>query len=267
MKIGIIGSGALGRSIALFLKCENIPELHLECLHGIDETQATRVANELGIQAVSLGEVLQRSNMIVEATTAVAMPAIVREAVTLGKHVLAMSVGGFALDPDLFEYIAQSPGSVSVPSGGVTGMDGLLALREIGLDSVVLSTTKAPRSLAGAPFFSSGGPINDPMQLTEPMLIFDGTARQAIKYFPANANLAITISLAGLGFDRTRVKIIADPAATKTTQHLEAVAGECVMETTVRGIPLPENPRTAMVALQSIKALLRKTAARVHIGT
>jgi aspartate dehydrogenase len=267
MRVGIVGSGALGRSIGLFLAGGAAPGLDLDCISGIDMMQVTNVAKELRVPHRTVMELIDAVDFVVEATAAAAMPGIVRAVMAAGKKILIMSVGGFAVDEELEDCIVSSQGEVFIPSGGVAGIDGLLALKEIGLDTVALTTTKSPHSLAGAPFFASGASIADPFLLTEPMNIFSGSAREAILAFPANANLAITISLAGIGFDKTRVNIIVDPSATKTTQHLEAAAGECRLQTTLQGVPHPDNPRTALAAAQSVNALLRKTASKAHIGT
>jgi len=267
MKIGIVGSGVIAQSIGKFLYDAEIADFRLAGIHGIETEQTAKLAEGLQVPALSLMELISGSDLVLEAATAAAMPDIVKCTVTAGKSVLTMSVGGFALSPDLLDLLEKHPTNVFVPYGGVAGLDGLLALREIGLDRVELTTTKSLHSLRGAPFFSCGSPYSNLDEIVEPTAIFIGSAREAIAAFPANANLAITLSLAGLGFDRTLVKIIADPNTERTIQHVEAVAGECVLQATVQGIPMPENPRTSLLALQSLKALLRKMASPVHIGT
>lgn len=267
MKVGIVGTGAVGSIIGTFLRENNIPALELAGVHGIVPAQAEQLASALSVPFLPFEELLERSDLLVEATAAAAMPEIVRAAVSAGRKIIALSVGGFASDPGLMDFVEAHPGKLYLPSGGVTGIDGLLALREIGLRSVNITTTKSPRSLNGAPFFRQKGHETLLEGLTGPVTVFSGSAREAISAFPANTNLAISVSLGGIGFDRTQITIIADPQTTRTRQHLHAEAGDCVLDTVVEGVPLPENPRTSLLAASSVKALLRKVAARVSLGS
>lgn len=267
MKIGIVGGGAVGRSIAAFVAGDGVPGLELVGICDADETRAAALAAELGVPGLGLEALLEVSDLLVEATAASAMPGIVRRAVTAGTRVLALSVGGFALDETLVDAVRESGGEVYLPSGGIVGIDGLLALRELGLERVEITTTKAPRSLAGAPYFQRPGNSELLEGLDGPRLVFSGSAREAIAAFPANVNLAITVSLAGIGMERTRISIHADPAATVTRQRLSAEAGGCRLEAEVEGPPLPENPRTSLLAANSVRALLRDLSSAVRVGT
>lgn len=267
MKVGIVGSGAIGQSIGGWLADKQVPQLELVGLHGIEAEAVAHLSQALKVPALALPELIDRAELIVEATGAAVMPGIVRQTVTAGKKIIALSVGGFCFDSELYDFIEAHGQDVYLPSGGIAGLDGLLALRELGLDCVEITTIKAPQSLQGAPYFAQTAHENLLKDLVEARTVFSGTARQAIKEFPANVNLAISVSLAGLGFDKTRVTIIADPKAKQTRQHLRAEAQGCRIETVVEGLPLPENPRTALLALCSVKALLRKVAESTHIGT
>lgn len=267
MKIGIAGLGAVGRSIGLFAATGEVPGLKLAGVCDADADRAHAVAAELGAPALGLTDLLAACDLLVEATAAAAMPAIVRQAVAAGKDVLTLSVGGFALDAGLEDFVRASRGVAYLPSGGIVGIDGLLALREVGLERVEITTVKAPRSLAGAPWFRK--PENSALLdgLTGPRLVFSGSAREAITAFPSNVNLAVTVSLAGIGLDLTRISIHADPAATVTRQSLLATAGGLRMETSVQGPPLPDNPRTSLLAANSVKASLRDLGSAVRVGS
>lgn len=265
MNIGIIGMGTLGLALAEYLTANPTCNMRLVGICGRENAENISFTRARGIPNMDMENLIHCADCIVEATTASSMPAIVRLVVQKGKIILPMSVGGFAFDTDLLDFLERHQANVLIPSGGISGIDGLLALREIGLDWVKITTTKSPKSLAGAPFFASSN--SNPADLEEATVIFEGSARQSILAFPANTNLAITVSLAGIGFDKTCITIIADPKTNKTTQYLEAHAGECSIETYVRGVPLMKNPRTAQMALESLKALLRKTTSTVHLGT
>lgn len=263
MKIGIIGTGAVGRIIAFFVR--NSTGLDLSGICGISENQAQKLSHELGVPLLPIDELIDASDMLVEATQASAMPDIVKKIVMKSKKVMALSAGGFAFDLQLEEYIRRHKGMVYIPSGGITGIDGLLALREIGLEKVEITTLKSPGSLAGAPYFIEHGNLLE--NLTQKREIFRGNALEAVTAFPANANLAVTVSMAGNGLRHTMVRIIADPARKNTCQKLFARAKGCTLECTAEGEPLPENPRTSLLAANSVKAFLRCQTSAIQVGT
>lgn len=265
MKAGIAGAGAIGCLLASFIK--EMPGYELIGIHDIDRGHCLDLANRFGAPAMSLEELAAASDLVVEAACARAMPEIARYVLNAGKKILVMSVGGFALEPDLISFVQSRHGNVLAPSGGIAGIDCLLALREEGIDKVEITTVKAPASLVGAPYFQDGNKKDLLKNLAGAAVIFSGSAAEAIRAFPANVNLAVSVSLAGIGFDRTEVKIIADPKAARTRQKLLVQAGDCLLQTQIEGPPLADNPRTSLVAANSAKALLRKIISPLRIGT
>lgn len=265
MKAGVIGSGAIGRMIATFLR--HTPPYELVGISGDDPGSLGMVSRELGVKIYNLDSLIQASDLVIEATSAKVMPEILRKILAAHKEAFTMSVGGFALDPELCAYVGRQNCHVFVPSGGIAGIDGLLALKEVGLDEVKITTIKSPASLAGAPYFALPERASLLADLTDPEVVFAGSAGDAIREFPANVNLAVTVSLAGIGFDSTRIEIIADPRAVNTRQKLSARAGNCRLETEIQGPPLPENPKSSLVAAASAKALLRQLAAQLQTGS
>ena len=159
--------------------------------------------------------------------------------------------------------------AVHVPSGAIAGLDGIRAMREMGLDAVTLTTVKHPRSLGQMPPLSELTPPTAEEALImspEARLLFSGTAEEAIRRFPANVNVAVSLGLAGLGFSRTRVRLFADPRAAGTLHHIAARAGDCTLETITRPAPLPQNPRSSALAMYSVPALLRGLAANPKLA-
>jgi aspartate dehydrogenase len=102
--------------------------------------------------------------------------------------------------------------------------------------------------------------------LTEPLRIFEGTAREAAKGFPANLNVAVALSLAGIGPDRTRVEIWADPTVTRNIHRIEVDSDSARFSMSIENIP-SENPRTGRITALSVIACLRKQRASLRIGT
>jgi aspartate dehydrogenase len=147
---------------------------------------------------------------------------------------------------------------VVLPSGGIAGLDGVRALRAAGgLRSASITTTKAPAGLRGAPHLERHGIV---LPDDEPLTVFEGSARDAVAGFPANVNVAIALSLAGLGPDETRVVVRSDPAATRTEQLIVAEGDAARLEIHVASKPSPRNPRTSFLAGASAVAALRELA-------
>lgn len=116
---------------------------------------------------------------------------------------------------------ARREATVWLPSGGMGGLDALAAARALGdLERVTHRTTKPPAGLNAAPYVLEHGLLREP--LTEPLVIYRGPARAAARHFPQNINIAAAVSLAGLGFDRTQVEIVADPSAPRSVHEISA---------------------------------------------
>lgn len=267
--LGIIGCGAMGRLIARHIR-EQLPSYRLGGLFSRTTAHAEGLALELGdVPVLGLQPLIETCDLLVEATSAAAMPDIVRACLAAGKAVVPLSVGGFSLDPALLRDVEAARAAVHVPSGAIAGLDGIRAMREMGLDAVTLTTVKHPRSLGQMPPLSELIPPTAEEALImspEARLLFSGTAEEAIRRFPANVNVAVSLGLAGLGFSRTRVRLFADPCAAGTLHHISARAGDCTLETMTRPAPLPQNPRSSALAMYSVPALLRGLAANPKLA-
>ena len=148
-----------------------------------------------------------------------------------------------------------STSRVLVPSGALAGLDGVKGLKELGIEKSVIASTKPPRGFEGAPYVDKMG-INL-AQIESKTRIFEGSALEAAKGFPANVNVAATLSLAGIGAEQTRVEIWADPQA-KGNSHEITVTGEfSTLHARIENRPDPANPKSSMLAAQSIVAVLR----------
>ena len=262
--IALIGCGAIGAVVAEALHTELRASFALAYCCDASPDKAESLAQRLGGKVARYEDAIPCCDIVLEATTAAAMPAILRTAWRHGKSCVALSVGGFALDPTLLTEAEQAACPVYLPSGAIAGLDGVLALRELGLDEVSLTTTKHPRSLVGVPYLEQLG--FTPTSLSGPMTVFEGSAGEAIRHFPANVNVAITLSLAGIGFERTRVHLVADPGATRTIHTVVAKAGDCMISATTTGIPLPQNPKSSLLAVESAIALFRRLASFLRPG-
>lgn len=261
--LGIIGCGVMGRLIGLHVQNRLA---HLYDLTGVSSrtrAHAETLGRELSVPALPQDTLISGCDVLVESASAAAMPAVVRACLAARKEVVCLSVGGFSLDADLLGEVTRQHCLVHVPSGAVAGLDGIRAMREMGLDSLSLTTVKRPESLGLADITTlpSAGKGFSP----KAKLVFEGNAAEAIHLFPSNVNIAIALSLAGNGFEKTSVRLIADPGAAGTRHCIRARAGSCSMEVTTMPAPLGENPRSSALAMYSVPALLRQIASPLRL--
>ena len=144
------------------------------------------------------------------------------------------------------------------------GLDGLKGACAGRVDAVTITTRKPPQGLAGAPYVEAHG--IDVYTFTTETVIFEGSAREACQGFPANVNVAAAVSLAGIGPDRTRIRILVAPGSTRNMHDVE-VQGEFGRLTThIENIPT-DNPRTGKLAYLSAIAMLKQMVSPCHCGT
>lgn len=198
------------------------------------------------------------ADWVFEAAGAGATRELIPALLAAGKDVIAMSSGVF-LDPEVADRCSPALGEgrrLVFPSGAIAGLDGVSALARAGIVSdVTLTSTKAPSALRGAPFFPAGEPADDFAGV-----VFDGNARDAARSFPANANVAATLSFAGVGPERTRVRILSDPAARRTRHEITCTARGAEISLRAASDPSPLNPRSSLLAaLSAIDTVIKAT--------
>ena len=209
-----------------------------------------------------------KPDLVLETASADAVRSFAIDVIECDADLMIVSVGALA-DADFFGRLiekAEKRGRrLYVPSGAIGGLDFIKAAVLGGLEECRLTTTKPPQALRGAPHVRQQG--IDLETIREATVIFEGTARQAVCSFPQNVNVAATISLAGLGLDRTTVRIIADPAATRNV-HEVFVRGN-FGEATVRLVNQPslENPKSSYLASLSVIATLQSVSKQYQFGT
>ena len=97
-------------------------------------------------------------------------------------------------------------------------------------------------------------------------MIFEGSALEAVKAFPANVNVAATLFLAAEGSE-VWVNVVADPGIHVNRHEIEVEGDFGRISTKVENVPSPKNPKTSYLAALSAIATLRSIVEPVKIGT
>jgi aspartate dehydrogenase len=201
---------------------------------------------------------------VIECAPAALMDSIAQPVLRAGKKLLVLSAGALLPRPELLELAKKHGGQIIVPSGALLGLDAVCAAAEGQIHSVQMTTRKPPNGLSGAPYLVENRIQVDDVR--EPMRVFSGSARDAAKGFPANVNVAVALSLAGIGPDRTRIDIWADPTVTRNTHRIQVESDSARIDMTIENIP-SENPKTGRITALSVIAALRKIHAPLRVGT
>lgn len=274
MKVGLIGCGAIGLTLARAIASGKAGDTTLVAASDVDGGKLENIRKELPWSDILLStkpdEIIQDESvdLVIEAASQEAVKAIAEKVLTAGKHMLIMSVGALSDDELLsrLEKVAREKNlKVYLPSGAICGLDGVKGASVEEIHSAQITSTKHPNGLTGAPYLFENR--IDLSGLKEPMVVFQGTAREAISGFPKNVNVAVALSLAGIGVDRTMVKIVADPDATRTQHEIRVEGDFGELITRVRNHIHPSNPKTSYLAALAAIRTLRKLSEPIQLGT
>jgi aspartate dehydrogenase len=262
--IGLVGCGIIGTHLAMAIESRTIANASLTGIFDIIENNANILKSKLSSNNPKVYSnfdslVDSEADIIVEAASQEAVRKFGKQILEANKDLMIMSVGALANTIFLTELLDLDPvrkghSKIYVPTGAIAGIDAIRSVRHL-LDSITLTTTKSPRALAGAPFFATGG-VNLDM-ITKITEIYDGSASEAVKLFPANVNVAAVLSLAGLGADKTKVRVLVDPHATTNQHEIVATGRFGDIKITVNNVPAPGNPKTSFLAVLSAIECLR----------
>lgn len=262
--LAIIGYGAIGQYLTARLRDEADTRLRAVVVRPqrVDEVRA-----ELGegMSVVSsIDEVTDTVDLFVECAGHDGLRAHGPAVLERGGELLVVSVGALAdraLHRNLTEHAEASAGRMTIVPGAVAGIDGLAAARIGGLDTVRYTSRKPPVAWRGTVAEESV----DLDAITGETELFAGPADEAARLYPKNANVAATIALAGVGFDRTVVRVLADPNAGGNVHEVEASGAFGEMSLRLRGQPLAENPKTSSLTAYSILRAIANRAGSVEI--
>jgi aspartate dehydrogenase len=246
MKVGIIGYGAIGAALAAELAAT--PDRVVGILARESSAAAVRakVAEALPV-VTDLPALLSLSpDVVVECAGHAALREYGAAVLASGRHLVVSSVGALADEAteSVLRASATGQGRLVIPSGALGGLDVLGAALRAGLDEVSYTSRKGPAAWRG----TKAEELVDLAAVRDATVFYEGTARQAALDFPQNANVVAAVALAGIGFDRTRVRLLVDPEATGNRHLVEAWGAFGEISATVMARTLPANPKTSMLA-------------------
>jgi aspartate dehydrogenase len=264
-RVAIAGLGPIGTRLAKALD-DGIDGLTLAAVSSANIEKHRGWLDKLGKRpaALPIEALADAADIVVECAPSRLVRAIVAPVVSRGKTAVVLSVGALLENEDLIALAKEKGGQIVVPTGALIGLDAMTAAAVGTIHSVQMVTRKPLKGLEGAPYLVEHK--IDLQDITEPLKIFDGTAREAARGFPANLNVAVALSLAGIGADRTRVEIWADPTVTRNTHRIEVDSDSARFSMTIENIP-SENPKTGKNVALSVIAMLRKMHSPLAIGT
>lgn len=261
--IGLMGCGTIGTPLAMAIDSGRVANASLSGLFDIVDENA----RDLKTKLKSTPQVYHNfdqfadstADIIIEAASQQAVKNFAKRIIESGKDVMVMSVGALADTLFLAELLQLTPirnghSKIYVPSGAIAGIDAIRSVRHIA-DSISLTTKKSPKALAGAPFFTTRNVSLD--NITKVTEIYEGPAVEAVKLFPANVNVAAVLSLAGIGVEKTMVRILADPEATTNQHEIVATGSFGEIKISVNNVTAPGNPKTSFLAVLSAIECLR----------
>ena len=271
MRVAIIGGGSIARLFLEHIRRGGLGRARVVAIVGRGErsrgrqlAKAFRVPFASGLKAL----LAAKPDVVVEAAAHEAVREYGEPLLKKGIALIVLSAGALcddALRRRLERAATKSGALLSVPSGGIGGLDALKAACVAGVDEVTIAVTKPPAAWKNIPYVEKLGVNLD--GLREARVLFEGSAREGVPHFPANVNIAAVLSMAGIGFDRTRLKVVADPALRHNTHTIDVKGRTGKFSIKLENVPAPDNPKTAWLACYSALAALKAVRSPVRYGT
>jgi aspartate dehydrogenase len=271
MRVAFLGGGTIARLALEHIRRGELEDVDVVAIVGRGlGSKSADLAREFGIDFVSgLPALLAVGpDVVVEAASHQAVGDYCETLLAEGISVIVLSGGALtddALRSKLEAAARESGALLYVPSGGIGGLDALKSACAGGVESVQITITKPPAAWKNIPYVEHLGV--DLEKLSAARTLFSGSAREGVPLFPANVNIAAVLSLAGIGFDRTRLEVVADPALVHNTHLIEVRGATGTFSVKMENVPAPANPKTAWLACYSALAALKALGTSVRYGT
>lgn len=271
MRIAILGGGTIARLCLEHLRRGELPGIEVAGIAGRGPgSRGKPLAAEFGVAYVAgaQGLLALKPDAVLEAASHEAVATNLVQILDAGVSVIVLSAGALADDrlrADAEAAARRSGALLYVPSGGIGGLDALKAACAAGVDEVSIRVAKPPAAWKNIPYVEALGVDLD--RLRGAQELFSGPAREGVPHFPQNVNIAAVLSLAGIGFDRTRLEVVADPAITRNTHTIKVNGKSGRFTVVMENVPAPQNPKTAWLACYSALAALKELVSRTRYGT
>lgn len=274
-KVAVIGYGSIGKEIIASAKRQEIPNAKIVAVFDKQSQVVNSVDNQNSdvhlfsdFDEFYNSQIYSNLDVIIECASKDAVKEYGKKIIESKKDLIVLSVGAFSDKKYLVELQDLSNlnnTKILIPTGAIAGLDSIRSVKKY-LDSLSITTTKHPKSLAGAPFFKRSKIKLD--DINSETVLFEGNASTAIELFPANVNVAVATALAGIGLEKTRVSIKADPLISVNKHEIVAKGSFGEIHIIVQNIPSPSNPKTSYLAsLSAIECLRGLCNESFRIGT
>lgn len=258
MNIGIIGTGNIASYLLEQVNRNHMANGRITAIFGRNQEVGHRLSKQFEVDFdTDFQEFLKQPlDIVVEAATVEAAGLYLKDVISHKKDLVVSSIGVFKDMGFLDEVrsLAESGSThIFLPSGAIGGLDILQSAKAVnGLEKVQITTRKSPASLG--------------IESDEEKMIFEGSAIEAVEKFPKNVNVALVLAIAGIGAEKTNVRVIVDPAIERNTHTIEAEGDFGKMQLKIENNPMPSNPKTSLLAALSILAVLQNKDRALRIG-
>jgi aspartate dehydrogenase len=262
--IGIVGCGAIGKALIHAVTESKV----IVRLAGITSRTEKTAREFLSVfknppAYLSLQELIAASDLVIEAAGGNVVAGLAEKVFAASKDLMVISVGALLDHPEIIENSRRTGCRLYVPSGAIAGLDGIKSATVGQILHVTHTTRKPPNGLEGAPYLVERG--ISLVGLKEEREVFSGSAREACRGFPANVNVTAAVSLAGIGADQTRVRIVAVPGLPRNCHDVEVEGEFGRLHVHIENVP-SENPKTGKLTALSIIRAVRDVVDPVRIG-
>jgi len=265
-RVAIAGLGTIGLKIAQAIDRGDLPGLSLTAVAARDIGKAGANLKDFRNLPVivRLDELADFADVVVECAPAAVFAQSADAAINKGLIFITVSAGALLERSDLIERAAKTGAQIIVPTGALVGLDAVRAAAESKIASVRHIVRKPQASLKDAPYITRNNIALE--NLTAPLRVFKGTAREAARGFPANVNVSAALGMAGIGADKTLVEIWADPAIERNIHEISVEADSARFTMKIENIA-SQNAATGKITALSVIATLRRLTSALVIGT
>ena len=272
INIGLIGCGNIGIALTKALNDQPENSAVISTVYDNDQSSINNLLKSVKNKPLvsnNLDNLLSNNiDLIIEAAGQQAVIDYIPQALNARKHVMIMSVGAFTdttFYKNLMKLAKEKNVKIYIPSGAIAGIDALKAASLSDINQVILITSKPLRAWNNIPYLKEKK--IDLNSIVKPTIIFEGNADQAAKLFPANINVSVLLSLAGIGVTKTAVKLIANPDITQNIHELLISGNFGKLTIKLENSPSPNNPKTSYLAILSALKTIKQIDSEICLGT